>query len=169
MHVGEICTKTVVTCHRDANVLDVARLMCERHVGAVVVVDDVPGGVTPVGVLTDRYLVVEVMAQGRDPRTTRVSELLLGDLETVFDSELTFDAVWHMRRHGIRRLPVVDSQGRLQGILCADDVVNVLAQQLTALAGLVHGQAERETLRDDFFKKASGAVAERESAATTAT
>ena len=59
MHIGEICTRSVVTCGRDTSVLELAQLMRDHHVGAVIVVDEHAGKLTPVGVVTDRDLVVE--------------------------------------------------------------------------------------------------------------
>jgi len=151
VRVADICTRSVVTCRRDITALDLAKLMRERHVGAVVVVDeDEDGGrAMPVGVVTDRDLVVEVMACGVDPEILRVGDLIVTAPETVVDDELMFDAVWHMRRKGIRRLPVVDAQGCLFGILSADDLTRFLAEQLTGVASLAIGQAAREEIRQE--------------------
>ena len=149
MRVAEICTRAVVTCRRDASALELAKLMRERHVGAVVVVDEDAGGAMPVGIVTDRDLVVEVMACGVDPEILRVGDLIVTAPETAVDDELVFDAVWHMRRKGIRRLPVVDGQGRLFGILSADDLTRFLAEQLTGVARLEIGQAAREEARQE--------------------
>ena len=149
VRVAEICTRAVVTCQRDTSALDLARLMRERHVGAVVVVDEHEGRATPVGIVTDRDLVVEIMACGVDPGALRVGDLIVAEPETALDSELVFDAVWHMRRKGIRRLPVVDARGHLLGILSADDVTRLLAGQLTGVADLVLGQALREEIKQE--------------------
>ena len=149
MRVAEICTRAVVTCRRDISALDVAKLMRERHVGAVVVVDEDQGRAVPVGIVTDRDLVVEVMACGIDPVTLRIGDLIISDPETAIDDELVFDALWHMRRKGIRRLPVVDGQGRLFGILSADDLTRFLAEQLTGVANLAIGQAAREETKQE--------------------
>lgn len=149
MRIGEICTRVVVTCRRDASALEVARLMRERHVGAVVVVDDDRGKPMPVGVITDRDLVVEVMACGVDPGMLRAGDMIVGEPVTAVDTELVFDAVWFMRSKGVRRLPVVHAQGHLLGILSADDVTRFLAEQLTGVASLELGQAEREACKQE--------------------
>jgi signal-transduction protein with cAMP-binding, CBS, and nucleotidyltransferase domain len=144
MHIGEICTRSVVTCKRDASALELAQLMRERHVGAVVVVDEHEGRATPVGLVTDRDLVVEVMACGVEPAMLRAADLIVADPVTAVDTELVFDAIWHMRRKGIRRLPVVDAQGYLIGMLTTDDVTHFLAEQLTGVSTIVPGQLKRE-------------------------
>jgi CBS domain-containing protein len=144
VHIGEICTRAVVTCRRNTSALELAQLMRERHVGAVVVVDEHEGRATPVGIVTDRDLVVEVMACSVDPGMLLAADLIVADAVTALDSELVFDAIWHMRRKGIRRLPVVDAQGYLTGILTTDDVARFLAEQLTSVATIVPGQLQRE-------------------------
>jgi signal-transduction protein with cAMP-binding, CBS, and nucleotidyltransferase domain len=138
MRVGEICKRSVVTCGRDASALELARLMREHRVGDVVVVDEQDGASTPIGIVTDRDLVVEVMANSVDPDMLRADEMIVGELVTVLDTELVYDAIWHMRRKGVRRLPVLDAHGCLAGILTADDVTRFLALELTEVARTSH-------------------------------
>ena len=144
MRIGEICTRPVVTCQRSASVLELAQLMRNRHVGDVIVVDTSDGKMTPVGMVTDRDLVVEVMAEGLGPDRLRAEDLIAGDVVTVFESELVYDAIWHMRGKGIRRLPVVDDHNHLVGVLTADDVTRFLAGVLDEVARIGPQQAARE-------------------------
>ncbi len=125
--------------------------MRERQVGDVVVVDDRDGLLTPIGVVTDRDLVVRVLAAGIDPDELRAQDLMDANVATAFDSELVYDAIWHMRGKGIRRLPVVDARNHLLGILTADDVALFLAQQLIDLARIAPLQIahERVAVKDD--------------------
>ena len=145
MQLREICTCPVVTCRRDATAVELAQLMRDRHVGDVIVVDECEGGATPVGIVTDRDLVVQVMAQGVAPESLRADDLIAGEPVTVLESETVYDAIWHMRSRGIRRLPVVDAKSRLLGVLTADDVSRFLAEELTELARVVPHQIKRET------------------------
>lgn len=149
MHVGEICTRSVVTCRRDASVLELAQLMRDHHVGDVIVVAEHEGQVTPVGVVTDRDLVVEVVAKGVNPDLLRAGDLISNDLVTAFESELVYDAIWHMRSKGIRRLPVVDAHNHLLGVLTADDVTEFLAEALTEVARITPRQKKREEATRD--------------------
>ena len=146
MHIGEICSRSVVTCRRDANAGQLARLMRERHVGDVIVVDEHEGLLTPVGVVTDRDLVVEVLATDTDPAALRAEDLMASNVETAFESELVYDAIWHMRRAKVRRLPVVDALNHLLGILTADDVTRFLAQEMSDMAQIATHQIERERI-----------------------
>jgi signal-transduction protein with cAMP-binding, CBS, and nucleotidyltransferase domain len=146
MHIGEICTRSVVTCHRETSARELARLMRERTVGDVVVVDEHEGLLTPVGVVTDRDLVVKVLAMDVDPAVLRAEDLMASNVETAFESELVYDAIWHMRGKSIRRLPVVDAHNHLLGMLTADDVTRFLAQELGDLARVATHQTEREEI-----------------------
>ena len=141
MRIGEICTRSVVTCGRDTSALELAQLMRDRHVGDVIVVDERE---SPVGIVTDRDLVVQVMAKGVDPGLLRAGDLIAGELVTAVESEVVYDAIWHMRSKGVRRLPVVDEHNRLLGVVTADDVTKFLAAELTEVARIVPRQIKLE-------------------------
>jgi len=144
MHVAQICSHRVVTCPPDTSALEMARLMRERHVGDVVVVDVRDGRPVPVGIVTDRDLVVEVMAKAVDPQLPTARDLAGTELLTVMSSESVHDALLQMRTRGIRRLPVVDAQGALVGMLTADDATRFLAEALTEVARIAPKQVLRE-------------------------
>ena len=134
MHISQICTRSLVTCNRDTPAAELARRMRDQHVADVIVVDDHAGRLTPVGLVTDRDLVVEVIARDKDPNQVRAADLMCANLETALDSELVYDAIWHMRKRQILRLPVVDVHGALVGVLTADDVAEFLASELSELS-----------------------------------
>lgn len=147
MHVSDICTRSVVTCLGDASAVELARMMRDHHVGDIVVVEACEGGMRPVGIVTDRDLVVRVMAQGLPPADYRAADLMNTELVTAVGSETAYDAIWHMRSQGIRRLPVVDAHNRLIGIVTADDIGDFLGQELAALARVAPRQIQREQIR----------------------
>ncbi len=144
MKVREMCTFGTATCARDASVLALAKLMRERHVGDVIVVEEREGGVAPVGIVTDRDLVIQVMAKGLEPAAFCAGDLLGRDCVTVLDSDLAYDAIWHMRRAAVRRLPVVDGRGLLVGVVTMDDLNRFLAQELNDIARIAARQVEVE-------------------------
>jgi CBS domain-containing protein len=122
MKTSEICRKQVVVSKRSTPLDEVARLMRKGHVGCVVVLEEGDGKL-PVGIVTDRDLVIEVMAPGLDAR-----DLTAGDVMTTSPAVTreTDDVLWAlktMRDRGIRRLPVVDEAGTLKGIVAMDDVM----------------------------------------------
>jgi len=144
MHIGEICKRSVVTCGRETSALELAQLMRDHHVGDVIVVDEYEGRQMPVGIVTDRDLVVQIMAKGVTPELVRAGDMLVGDLVTVVETEGVYDAIWHMRSKGIRRLPVVDAHAHLLGVVTADDVTEFLAAELTEVACIVPRQIRLE-------------------------
>lgn len=144
MRIADICTRSVVTCRRETSALELAQLMRDRHVGDVIVVDADAGGVTPVGIVTDRDMIVQIMAKGVDPNLVPADDLIADGLVTAIEREGVYDAIWHMRSKGVRRLPVVDNHNHLLGVLTVDDVTRFLAEELTELANAVRHQRELE-------------------------
>lgn len=142
--VGTVASRVVVTATREMPVAEAARLMREQHVGALVVVAAAADGAQPVGLVTDRDLVVEVLAQGVDPALVRVADVMSPAIHTVGEHEALYDAIETMRRHGVRRLVVVDPAGRLAGLLSMDDAIALVAEQLSGLAKAIEAGIRSE-------------------------
>lgn len=133
MRIGELCARPVITCTAGASAAELAGMMREHHVGDVVVVEPAAGGQRPLGIVTDRDLVVRVLAQRVDPESVTAGDLM-SPVCTAIESESVYDAIWHMRREGHRRLPIVDEQNTLVGLATVDDLTQFLAEELTDLA-----------------------------------
>jgi CBS domain-containing protein len=147
MTVSEICTKFVVTADPDETIVEAARRMRDRHVGDLIV-SDTQG--RPVGILTDRDIVVSAVAQSPDRLDgLRVSDVMSPDPVTTLANETIDDALTKMRAGGIRRLPVVSRDGRLEGIVTFDDILKRMSAELDEMVGLVARQQthEREVRR----------------------
>ncbi len=142
--IGEICNREVVIASRNTTVVAGAKLMRKHHVGNVVITDQSNGNRTPVGIVTDRDIVLEVLAQGLDPEKFSLGELMTDDLFTIPESEGIFQAIQSMRTHGLRRAPVVDRKGGLVGIVAVDDLLGLLAEELGELAKLVNVEQAHE-------------------------
>lgn len=148
MAIGEFCNREVVVVENNCTILEAARLMRQHHVGSLVIVAADADVNRPVGVITDRDLVVEVMAGGLDPEAVLVGDVVNETLYSVRESADLFDALRLMRDHGVRRLPVVDVDGGLQGIFAVDDWVALLAEEMNELSRLiVHEQAKELSCR----------------------
>ena len=144
MQIREICTREVVHCGRDTSVAQIAQLMRNHHVGDAVVAEPQQGKLVPVGIVTDRDLVVQVLAQGVGLDAFTAQDLMSDELVTATETEAVYDAIWHMRSKGIRRLPVVDERKFLVGMLTADDVIEFLAEELAQVARIVPHQVKLE-------------------------
>jgi CBS domain-containing protein len=136
MSIGKFCHRNVVCAERAATALDAARLMRQHHVGNLVIVDGPPGEQRPVGIVTDRDIVVEIVSAGLDPAKITLGELLLRPLVTVAESDGYIDTIRLMAAKGVRRMPVVRADGVLVGIITLDDLFRQLAIPLAELAAL---------------------------------
>ena len=144
MPIGEFCNRDVVAIQRDDTVLEAAKLMRQHHVGDVLVVEERNGAKVPVGIVTDRDLVVEIMAPELDHLVITVGDIMAPELATVKESTGVFEAIQYMRGKGVRRLPVVNERGGLVGILAMDDILELLSEELLELARLVRHEQKRE-------------------------
>jgi len=144
MKIGEICTREVVYCGPRDGVLEVAQLIRYHHVGDLIVAETRDRLLRPLGVVTDRDLVVKVLAEGVGAETLTAGDLMTRELVCAEDSELLHEAIHRMREHGVRRLPVVDAAGQLVGVLSADDVVEFLAEELSGVARIFPRQSALE-------------------------
>lgn len=144
MAVGEICNREVVVAEKTLSVVDAAQLMRRHHVGDLVVVEERDGRKHPVGIVTDRDIVVEVVAAGVNADALKVGDIMGPEVATVHEGEGLFEALRFMRDKGVRRMPVVDREGALVGILTLDDLLSLLAEEMTELAKLVSHERQRE-------------------------
>lgn len=144
MSVGQICNRDTVIVRKEDAIVTAAKLMREQHVGSVVVVEDIAGGVKPVGILTDRDLTVEILAAKLDPNAVTVGDIMSFDLTLAQEQDGLWDTLQRMRAHGVRRLPVVDAQGLLVGILSSDDLLELLAGEFGQLVKIITKERERE-------------------------
>lgn len=138
MKAGVICNRQVSIAWKDEPLLEAARRMRDAHVGDVVVVEKQGNERIPTAILTDRDIVVGIVAQ--DAR--RLENLLVGDvvsdgLITAREEDDLGDVLTAMKYHGIRRLPVVNANGGLVGIIAFDDLIDFMAEQMSDLAKVV--------------------------------
>ena len=131
MSVARISSRIPETAERSETVFVAARRMHARNVGTLIVVD---ADRRPVGIVTDRDLVVRVMAAGRDPRDTTVEQAMTAQLRMLSENASVEDALATMRSLGIRRMPVVDRSGRLVGVMSADDAFGHFVEELGNLS-----------------------------------
>lgn len=144
MTLNDICVLDVASCGRDTTVLEAARLMRRMHTGTLVVVDDPGGERTPCGVVTDRDIVVETLANELDAARTTVAGIMSSPVVIAGASESVLDGLERMRVHGVRRLPVVDHAGALIGIVALDDLLTLHAKQAAVVAEIVSREQVKE-------------------------
>lgn len=145
MRVGELAIREVVIATPDEGIVEVARRMRDLHVGSIVVVEERDDRRFPIGVLTDRDMVIAIVAEELGHcRDISVRDVMTSDPVTIGENEAIENAVQRMRERGVRRLPVVDSGGRLVGIVAFDDLVEWVSEQMEKLVKLLAHEQRRE-------------------------
>jgi CBS domain-containing protein len=144
MSAGEYCNRDVVVIEKTEPVREAIQLMRHNHVGDVVVVEKRENASIPLGILTDRDIVVEILAEDVDLDTVNVGDVMSYQLVTVNKDTKLLDAVKLMRIKGVRRLLVINEQGELLGILSVDDLLELVAEQLTDIVSLISNEITHE-------------------------
>jgi len=144
MPIGDICVRDVVTATRDTTIEEAAQLMRTNHVGDLLVVEGVNGSRTPLGIVTDRDIVVSVVALQLDPAVLSVGDVMGPDLEMASENQGVFETIQQMRAAGVRRMPVVNRQQSLVGIISVDDLLQLLAEEMGEMAKLISREQRKE-------------------------
>jgi CBS domain-containing protein len=147
MTIGAICNREVITVQRDATVLHAAMLMRQYHVGDVVVIQNRKNKSIPIGIVTDRDIVVELVATELDCEVITVGDINISKLIVIKESAGMFEAMQLMADKGIRRLPVVEEDGGLVGIITLDDLLLLLSKELATLSKLVTREQKNEAIK----------------------
>ena len=139
----DFATAMVAVAETETTALVAAQLMRKHHVGALVLVDALEKAM-PVGIVTDRDLILALMAEGLDPEIITAGDIMSAPLVTASPEMDAMDAVQLMRTNRLRRLVIVDDAGRLTGIVTMEDLLELLTRELAALAAAVLGSRDRE-------------------------
>ncbi|HVY79594.1 MAG TPA: CBS domain-containing protein [Steroidobacteraceae bacterium] len=144
MRLKDFCTTDVAYCERDITALAAATLMRTKHVGDLVVVDDAAYERTPVGIVTDRDIILKVLGAELDPGRVTVGEIMRTPVVLANENEDVTEAIARMRAHRVRRLPITGSRGRLVGIVTLDDVLRQLVNDASTLLEVVASEQDHE-------------------------
>ncbi|NGM70573.1 CBS domain-containing protein [Natronolimnobius sp. AArcel1] len=136
MPVDNLARSDVVTATTETGVQELASTMDDESVGSIVICDDDE----PVGIVTDRDLTLQVIGDGEHPDDVTAENVMSTDLCTVAHDDGFYQATELMSEHGVRRLPVVDDDGQLSGIITVDDLNELLADEHQQLADVVQAQ-----------------------------
>lgn len=145
MSVGEYCNREVVVTQKNIGIQEAARLMREFHVGDLIVVERIDDKNVPIGIITDRDLVIEILAQDISLDSVTVGDVMQANPATAQEQDGLWDTLKRMRSLGVRRIPVVNVGGSLEGILTLDDVLELLTEELTDLVKLVKHEIGKES------------------------
>lgn len=144
MKVGEHCRRSVVTIDPKSSLTEAAKLMRDQHVGFLVVVEPKGGGQAPVGVLTDRDIVVQVLGAGADASALTAGDVMTRKPVLARENDDVSELIHGLRTAGIRRAPVVDARGCLVGIIALDDAYGIIADLMCDMCGTVRNEIRIE-------------------------
>jgi CBS domain-containing protein len=133
MTVYTVCQTNVVSVKPDATVQFVAELMKEKNIGCVVVTENHK----PVGIITDRDIALRSASLCGEPEMALIESIMSRDISTIKKDTGIFDAIQEMKAAGVRRMPIVDSSGRLVGLLTVDDLIRLLAREMADIARII--------------------------------
>jgi CBS domain-containing protein len=137
MTIERVCTRSIDTARPDENVWTAAERMHQRGVGALVIVDDLD---QPVGLVTDRDLMERVLVRRLDPDETQVGMVMTPNPRMIYEASSIESALAIMRDGHLRRLLVVDHEGKLTGLLCLDDLLMKAAREFNLIGEIVKSQ-----------------------------
>lgn len=143
---GEFCNRTVFIVRPADSLIGAAKRMRDEHVGSLVVVEDVDRGRRPIGMITDRDILVHMLGEERPKvETLSVGDVMSKELIRAWEEEPLLDVLKRMRSYGIRRVPVVDTEDLLVGLISFDDLVEQIADEMHDLAAVLGRERRRET------------------------
>lgn len=144
MPIADICSRGVIIASPDDSLRTIAELMRQHHVGSVVVTRDANGVVYPVGIITDRDIVLALVAKDVSPDAVSAGDVMSEPLETADENDEIWQVLERMRNRGVRRLPVVGLRGELIGIVSADDLLELVAEEVVNLARIINREQRQE-------------------------
>jgi signal-transduction protein with cAMP-binding, CBS, and nucleotidyltransferase domain len=142
MPIFDLCSKKPVTIQSHQSLREAAQVMKKKHVGTLIVADS--KGESPIGIVTDRDLVVKAMADGNADNYT-VKDVMTSKLVSAKRGIGVFEAIELMQKKGVRRLVVVDESDQLCGMISTDDLVPMLGQEITGIGKLYESQMKNES------------------------
>lgn len=136
MPIEDLARETVVSVSLETPVNELARLMRDENVGSVVITDDE----TPVGIVTDRDLTTRVLTDEPESMAQTAEQVMSDELCTVDEGIGFYEAARVMSEHAIRRLPICNEDDKLVGIITADDLTELLAEESELLGSVIRAQ-----------------------------
>lgn len=139
--VGDLVERDVVCVAQDASIIDAAKLMREHHIGDVVVIND---DNEPVGIITDRDVVVETLAQSVEAEDLCVGDIMSSSITCAKEEDGIYDIIRLMKENGVARVPIINTQGTLVGIITAKKILQLLVNELNDLVVVSEQQKQKE-------------------------
>jgi CBS domain-containing protein len=141
MKIGGFCNREVITADQDISVIEAAKLMRSSHVGCLVIVND---NNQPVGIVTDRDIIVEVIAEELSVDSVSIKDFMAGSPAVIREDDDINTALLIMEKHGVRRIPVVNENTQLIGILSLDEILKEISGMLDSVISSYYRELSNE-------------------------
>lgn len=139
MSLGNLCRREVVVVSQGTPIKEAVKFMEEKNIGSVIVV----GGGKPLGIATDRDILLRVVNKGLDPEKSSVDDVMTKEIVTLKEGMGLFEALEQVKGKGIRRFPIVDASGNLKGIMTLDDIIYLLGKEMADVASIIEREGPR--------------------------
>ena len=139
MSLGNLCRREVVVVSQGTPIKEAVKFMEEKNIGSVIVV----GGGKPLGIATDRDILLRVVNKGLDPEKSSVDDVMTREIVTLKEGMGLFEALEQVKGKGIRRFPIVDARGNLKGIMTLDDIIYLLGKEMSDVASIIEREGPR--------------------------
>lgn len=146
MQLAELCNKKVIDIAKEETILNATKLLRNEHVGCLIVTETKDGIKTPIGIVTDRDIVLKVLDYNTNPANISVYDIMDSKFVTAKVTDDIHTALNLMQQNGIRRIPLVDDHNHLVGIVTADDMFAHFSKELNQLSSAIHMEQSREKL-----------------------
>jgi CBS domain-containing protein len=153
--VEQVCVHTVVTIQHDLPIMQCAKIMHDEQVGSLIITEVRDGLRLPIGILTDRDITIKVVAFALDPHVFTARDIMAQPLVTARMDESLVSVLTRMQLHGVRRVPVVSQAGALLGILEADDIWEIFAEEVDSLERIMLAKRSKNTNYHPMARKAT--------------
>ena len=144
MNIGSVCNRDVIVAWPDCSIQEAVKMMREYNVGDLIIAKSRNTECIPIGILTDRDIVVEVLAEDVPLEAVDIKDIMSSNLMTANENEELFNVIKLMRKKGIRRVPVINDQGVLVGIFAMENMLEIIAESMRDLVTLVHNENTHE-------------------------
>lgn len=143
MAIKSICTSNVVTIKKTATLTDAVKLMANNHVGSIIVVEIIGERIMPLGILTDRDIALTI-GNSQKPGAIKVEQVMQSAPVTISENDGIYEAIFKMQEFGVKRLPVIQADGSLIGIVSKDDILKLIAEEINHLSKINVNQIRNE-------------------------
>lgn len=143
MTIKKLCTQGVITIRKEATLKAVSELMLKNHIGSIVVVETINGKQIPAGIVTDRDIALTIGTMEK-PGEIRIEQIMQSHPIVIKESDGLYETIVKMHKHGVKRLPVINGDGALCGIITADDILALMGEEISQLTKIRESQIKNE-------------------------